>query len=78
MLACMKTTDPHIGKGMVETALDDTISEEEMDRRLAVDGDEVNALLREAYDELARGECAPLEPLHVLRQEPREQARRAR
>jgi hypothetical protein len=74
----MKTTSPLIGKGMVETVPDDTISEEEMDRLLADDVDEIHALLQEAYDEAARGDCAPLEPLHVLLQEAREQARQAR
>jgi hypothetical protein len=74
----MKTTSLHFGKGMVEALLDDKISDEEMDRLIADDVDEINALLQEAYDEAARGECAPLEPLHVLLQEAREQARQAR
>jgi len=78
MINCMNTTSPHIGKGMVERVLDDAISEEEMDRLLADDVDGINALLQEAYDEVARGECAPLEPLHVLLQEAREQARHPR
>ena len=34
--------------------------------------EEVNALLQEAYNEIASGECAPLEPLHVLLAEERE------
>ena len=55
-----------LGKEIVEEVLDDTISDEEMDYLLAVDHDEINALLREAYDAKARGESAPLEPLHIL------------
>jgi plasmid stabilization system protein ParE len=46
--------------------LDDTISDDEMDRLFAEDHDEINALLREAYDAKDRGECARLEPLHVI------------
>jgi hypothetical protein len=67
----MTTTNPQIGKGIVEEVLDDTISDEEMDYLLAEDHDEINSLLQEAYDAKARGESAPLEPLHILLAEER-------
>jgi hypothetical protein len=73
----MSTTNPNVDKGMAETVLDDTISEVDMDRLLADHVDEIDVLLQEAYDEVARGDCAPLEPLHVLLQEAREQALQA-
>jgi hypothetical protein len=63
---------------MVEAVLGETISDHEMDRLLDEDLDEINVLLEEAYEEVARGEFAPLEPLHVLLQQAREQARRTR
>jgi hypothetical protein len=62
----MNKLNPKVGKGMVEAGLDDAISEEEMDRTLAVRRDEVEALLKQGRDEVARGEVAPLEPLHVF------------
>ncbi len=74
----MDNTNPQIAKGMIGAMLDETISEEEMDRLLAEDIDEINDLLQEAYDEVARGECAPLEPLDVLLREARDQARQTR
>jgi hypothetical protein len=61
--------------GQVEAVLVDWISEAEMDHLLAADTDEINALLQEAYEEVDRGECAPLEPLHVLLKKARERAR---
>jgi hypothetical protein len=67
----MDNTNPQIAKGMIGAMLDETISEEEMDRLLAEDIDEINDLLQEAYDEKARGEFAPLEPLHILLAEER-------
>jgi hypothetical protein len=58
---------PEIGKGTADDMLGEAISDEEMDRLLAdEDHDEIGALLQEAYDEVARGECAPLEPIPVL------------
>jgi hypothetical protein len=67
----MRTASQQIGKGIVEEGLDDTMSDEEMDFLLAEDRDEINALLQEAYDAKARGDSAPLEPLHVLLAEER-------
>jgi hypothetical protein len=67
----MSAMSPKIGKEVVENLLDDTISDGEMDRLLAEDHAEINALLREAYDAKARGESAPLEPLHILLAEER-------
>lgn len=71
MIEAMRTTSPRVGKGIVEEVLDDTISDEEMDRLLADRHDEISGLLQEAYDARARGEFAPLEPLHVLLAEER-------
>lgn len=68
----MNTAGPRIGKGIVEAVLDDAVSEEEMDHLLAGRRDEVNAKLQQAHDEKARGEVAPLEPLHVVLREARE------
>ncbi len=71
MMDSMRTASQQIGKGIVEEGLDDTMSDEEMDFLLAEDRDEINALLQEAYDAKARGDSAPLEPLHVLLAEER-------
>ncbi len=50
----------------------ETISEEEMERRLEAQHDEVVAMLKEAEESIARGDVASLEPLHVLLKEARE------
>ena len=50
----------------------ETISEEEMERRLEAQHDEVVAMLEEARAQRERGEFAPLEPLHVFLKEARE------
>lgn len=65
-----------MGKGMVETVLDATVSEQEMDGLLAERLDEVNTKLKEAREERERGEFAPLEPLHVVLRAGRERLRR--
>ncbi len=62
----MSTANPKLGKGIVEAVLDDSISDEEMDRTLADQHDVIEAKLKEARDEAARGEVAVLEPLHVF------------
>jgi hypothetical protein len=70
MLVVMRSVKPQIGS-VVEDMLDDTISEDQIDCMLAEDHDEINALLKEAYDAKERGDSAPLEPLHVLLAEER-------
>jgi len=67
----MEITHPRIETGMVEAMLDETISEADLDLRFAEGRDEINTLLQEAYDAKARGDSAPLEPLHVLLAEER-------
>lgn len=67
----MANVNPRAGKGTLEAVLDDGVSDEEMDRLLAEDRDEIDALLQEAYDARARGDSAPLEPLHILLAEER-------
>lgn len=67
----MSTLNPKVSKGMVEAVLDDAISEEEMDRVLAAQHDHVEGMLKQGRDEMARGEVAPLESLHVFLQEAR-------
>jgi hypothetical protein len=62
----MNKHNPKAGKGMVEAVHDDSVSDEEMDRALAARRDEVEALLKQGREEMARGEVAPLEPLHVF------------
>jgi len=52
--------------GKVATALDENISEMEMDRLLADRHDEIERLLDEARAAKERGDVAPLEPLHVF------------
>ena len=54
------------GKGI------ETISEDEMERRLEAQHDEVAAMLKEAEESIARGDVAPLESLHVFLKEARE------
>ncbi len=66
MFIGMRRAKPQTAGGLVGDVLDDTISDDEMDRLFAEDHDEINALLREAYDAKDRGECARLEPLHVI------------
>ncbi|RJF87479.1 hypothetical protein D3874_11000 [Oleomonas cavernae] len=61
-----------IAKGTVEAILEDTVSEEEMDRLLASRHDEIGAMLEEAHQDRARGDFAPLEPLQVFLREARE------
>jgi hypothetical protein len=58
--------------GTIATALDENISDEEMDRLLTDRHDEIETLLAEAREAKARGEFAPLEPLHVFLRRARE------
>jgi hypothetical protein len=64
--------------GKVATALDENVSDAEMDRLLAERRDEIEALLDEARTSIARGEVAPLEPLHVFLRRARERFERDR
>ncbi|HVY33921.1 MAG TPA: hypothetical protein VG960_05820 [Caulobacteraceae bacterium] len=67
----MNSANPKPGKGIIEAILDDNISDQEMDRALADQRDEIDAKLKQARDEMVRGEVAPLEPLHVFLHEAR-------
>lgn len=58
--------------GRVATALDENISDIEMDRLLSERHDEIEALLEEARQAKARGEIKPLEPLHLFLRRARE------
>ena len=73
----MNTANPKLDKGIVEAVLDDNISDEEMDRTLAAQHDEIEAKLKEARDEAVRGEVAPLEPLHVFLNDARKRLKAA-
>jgi phage tail tape-measure protein len=61
--------------GKVASALDENISEEEMDRLLADRRDEIEALLEEAREAKRCGSIAPLEPLHAFLRRARERLR---
>ena len=50
--------------GKVAAALDENLSDREMDQLLAERGDKIEALLEEAREDERRGNEAPLEPLH--------------
>jgi len=52
--------------GKVATALDENMSDAEMDRLLADRHDEIEELLEEARASISRGDVAPLEPLHMF------------
>ncbi len=56
---------------IVEDVFGGAISDPEMDFLLAEDHDGINVPLEDAYDAKARGESAPLEPLHILLAEDR-------
>lgn len=56
----------------VTAALDENVSEAEMDRLLADRHDEIERLLDEARDAQRRGAVAPLEPLHLFLRRARE------
>ncbi len=58
--------------GAVATAHDENISDAEMDRLLAGRHGEVESLLGEARAAIARGDTAPLEPLHEFLRRARE------
>ena len=50
--------------GKVAAALDENLSDREMDQLLAERRGEIEALLEEALEDERRGDEAPLEPLH--------------
>jgi hypothetical protein len=50
--------------GKVAAALDENVSDEEMDRLLAERRAEIEHLLEEARDAIRSGDVTPLEPLH--------------
>ena len=54
-----------------------TLNSSEMDRLLADRHDEIQAKLDEGYAAKARGESAPLEPLHVFLRRARERLKAA-
>jgi hypothetical protein len=58
--------------GAVFTALNENVSDSEMDRLLAERHDEIEELLGEARACIERGEIAPLEPLDVFLRRARE------
>jgi phage tail tape-measure protein len=58
--------------GRVATALDENVSDAEMDQLLKDRHDEIEALLEEARQAISRGKTAPLEPLHVFLRRARE------
>ena len=60
--------------GKVAAALDENLSDREMDQLLAERGDEIEALLEEAREDERRGNEAPLEPLHKFLLRARKQA----
>ena len=68
----MTITSPKPGKLLVETAIGDTLSDEEMDRALSSRRREVDAKLKPAHEDRALGADAPLEPIHVLLAQERE------
>lgn len=57
--------------GRVAAALDENISDEEMDLLLADRREEIELLLEEAREDERRGDEAPLEPLHKFLQRAR-------
>ncbi len=62
--------------GKVATALDENISDEEMEHLLADRREEIEALLEEAREAKRRGEAVPLEPLHAFLRRARERFHR--
>ncbi|HEX4079319.1 MAG TPA: hypothetical protein VHX61_10670 [Rhizomicrobium sp.] len=64
------TTKRKLGRGA--TALDENISDEELDTLLVERRDEIEALLEQARLDEERGDEAPLEPLHVFLRRARE------
>jgi hypothetical protein len=61
----------------VEAALDEKISDGEMDKLLAERHEEVEALLREGREAKSRGAVAEIEPLHVFLRRARERLKAA-
>ena len=64
--------------GRVAAALDENLSDREMDEILAERGQEIEALLEEAREDESRGDEAPLEPLHAFLRRARAQFDRER
>lgn len=62
--------------GKVVSALGENLPDEEMETLLANRHDEIEALLDEARDAKARGDVAPLEPLHDFLRRARERHQR--
>jgi hypothetical protein len=58
--------------GKVAAALEENLSDAEMDRLLSERHDEIETLLDEAREARARGDVAPLEPLHDFLRRARE------
>jgi hypothetical protein len=58
--------------GRVASALEENLSDAELDRLLADQHEQIEALLEEAREAKARGDAAPLEPLHVFLSRARE------
>jgi hypothetical protein len=74
----MSAVKPKASQGIVKSILDDHVSESEMDSLLADRRGEIDAKLIEAYEDKARGDFAPLEPLHALLRDARERAKTGR
>jgi len=72
MIPTMSTNTLKRELGKVAAALDENISDEEMDLLLADRREEIEALLDEARRDEERGDEAPLEPLHVFLRRARE------
>jgi hypothetical protein len=64
--------------GRIAIALNENISEEEMDGLLTERHEEVAVLLEEARVAIAHGEVAPLEPLHTFLCRARERLKASR
>ena len=71
MLIHMSPPKHKSSKGAEATVPVDDASEEAMDQLLADRQGEIEAKLRQAYEDKARGDYAPLEPLHILLREAR-------
>ena len=65
-------------KGPVARVLDEGTTDSEMDKLLAINHSEVEALLQEARDAKAQGKFAPLEPLHAFLRRARDRFKAAR
>jgi hypothetical protein len=61
--------------GKVAAALDENVSDEEMDRLLAERRAEIEQLLEEARHAIRSGDVTPLEPLHVFLKRARDRSK---